>query len=410
MRAYSGAVHAAATTIQRLAHRMQTSELDVLTQQAFRLVIGATPQYLGASLTETELRSTIRGNLDQLLGALAHQGTEALDDAWTTLAETGRRRAQQRVPLESLLRSFRIGGRVLWEGMIHAAAGHEGDLSRLLNDAGVVWEVVDRGSEVVTRAYRDEQLRLELLVQRRREVLLGNLLDGRPPASGGLSDAGRVLSMPVDSSYVVVVRKVGPTDLDPIPEVEAILTSVGLASAWVSRGSRDIGVIAVSARTGTRGVQEALAARLPGPAALSPLVSSLGGIADGHRLAELAVRTLAPDSTALVQATDRLPHALLIGMPDVAEVLVAHSLGPILALAPVERDVLLTTIEAFVEHHGSHVATARHLACHRNTVIRRMHRIEALIQRSMTETGLLFDLYLAVLALRQQPSAPPASP
>lgn len=396
-----------ATTIQRLAHGMQTTQLDELTQRAFERVLRTDPHYLDASLGDAELRATIRVNLGQLLEALVDRGSVDPDDVWATLAGTGRRRAQQQVPLEALLRSFRIGGRVLWAGLIQEAAGQEGDLAALLNDAAVVWEVVDRGSEVMTRAYWSEQQRLGSLVQRRREVLLGNLLDGRPPAEAELAEAGRVLGMPAGSRYVVVVRTVVPGDLDPVPAAEATLAGAGLASAWVSRGSRDIGVIAVTTPTGTREVQAALADCLPGPAALSPLVTSLAGVGGGHRLAELAVRTLAPGSTDLVRATDRLPRALLIGMPDVAEVLVSHHLGPILDLAPLDRDVLLATIEAFAGHNGSHVATARHLACHRNTVIRRMHRIEVLLDRSMTEAGLLFDLYLAVLALRQHTSALP---
>jgi hypothetical protein len=44
-------------------------------------------------------------------------GRSATDDYFDAARETGRRRAEQRMPLDDVLRSFRLGGRLVWEAL-----------------------------------------------------------------------------------------------------------------------------------------------------------------------------------------------------------------------------------------------------------------------------------------------------
>jgi hypothetical protein len=65
------------------------------------------------------------------------------------------------VPLESLLRAFRLGGTVIWEAMVEQARRQGEDrVEALLGVATAVWRAVDRFSSVVGDAYRDKELEI----------------------------------------------------------------------------------------------------------------------------------------------------------------------------------------------------------------------------------------------------------
>lgn len=58
----------------------------------------------------------------QLLAGSRHGEDASEDDGYYDAArETGQRRAEQRMPLDDVLRSFRLGGRLVWEALIDQA-------------------------------------------------------------------------------------------------------------------------------------------------------------------------------------------------------------------------------------------------------------------------------------------------
>jgi hypothetical protein len=267
-------------------------------------------------------------------------------------------------------------------------------MRRLLDEAVVVWDALDRVSTLVTKAYREEQSRLQRTTQRRRELVLSTLLD-RPPASASAGDeAGEVLAIPVRGPRVVVVSTVGSG------HPEKALRAAGFTSAWVTQGARDVGLLSLLSADDLPRATATLAECLPGAVTVSPLIDSFDEVAAAHRLAALTLRTLPGSYQGIARVTDRLPHTLVAGVPDVADVLVRHTLGGLLAVRPAEREVYLSTLEALVEADGSFAGAARKLYCHRNTVLKRAHRIEALTGRRLTSTRALVELYLAVLAVR----------
>ena len=155
-------------------------ELVALTDELVSLIGDAVPDYADLStVSAAELRLSCQLNLRVALAELA--GTAPLVDPLATpQRETGQRRARQRLPLESLLHSYRLGGRVLWQGLVRRAAqgGSPREHRQLLDEAWILWEVIDRHSSIVSRAYREEQGRLQQRTQRRRSALLIALLEG----------------------------------------------------------------------------------------------------------------------------------------------------------------------------------------------------------------------------------------
>ena len=100
----------------------------------------------------------------------------------------------------------------------------------------------------------------------------------------------------------------------------------------------------------------------------------------------------------MVSVSDRLPEVLLAGSPQVAPLLVAQTLGPILALPEAQATTLMDTLTALLRHDGSPTHAAEELFCHRNTVIYRLKQIEQLTGRSLTDPRDKMLLGLALMA------------
>jgi PucR family transcriptional regulator, purine catabolism regulatory protein len=145
-------------------------------------------------------------------------------------------------------------------------------------------------------------------------------------------------------------------------------------------------------------------------AALGP--GGWAGLGAAHALAELA----AADATAraaLTRAADREPMAaparwddlLDAGLPDLlpdgaAAAFARRVLGP-LAAPSREAETLLTTLDAYQEHHGRLAAVATALGVHRNTVRRRLRRVEDLTGRSPATPRGRAELWVATEIARR---------
>ncbi|WP_411200881.1 helix-turn-helix domain-containing protein [Streptomyces cyaneofuscatus] len=97
---------------------------------------------------------------------------------------------------------------------------------------------------------------------------------------------------------------------------------------------------------------------------------------------------------------ERWPAVLVAGAPELSARLLAEVFGPLLALAPAERALLVGTLEAWLECGGSVGRAAVRLRCHRNTVFNRLRRLERLTSRSLSHPCELVETVLALEALR----------
>jgi DNA-binding PucR family transcriptional regulator len=134
-------------------------------------------------------------------------------------------------------------------------------------------------------------------------------------------------------------------------------------------------------------------------AGVAPEVDGLAEVNVAHRHAETALRALPPIGAAVGDLDARLPGALIVTAPDLAARLVQRALGGVLDLERDERKVLLETLRTWLETGGSAGQTASRLYCHRNTVLNRLRRVEALTGRSVERVDDLVEWSLALLAL-----------
>ncbi len=388
-----------------LRHSLATAllvDLDRLTDRAVDDIHAHSGTYAsGDPVTRDDLWTICRDNLLRALedfGGLAPTG----GDFEGAARETGRRRAEQGVPLDTVLQAYRRGGRVLWQGMAEhlrtTRAGREADSRDLeLDVAGAVWETIDRYSVAMADAYRLAQLELQNRQDTRRTALFEALLDGRADDPAVAAAAATALGVPAQDRYVVVVTTQDPAaPPHPAPALEA----QGLWSFWRPRSGRYAGLVRLPRRDLPAGrtpppgegpnpallrLLGALRERTGTTAGISPDFERLSQAGRALRLAEQTLRTLPAGSGETALFDERLNEILLSGRPDIAERIVTVHLGPVLVTGG-ERAALLTTLRVWLDHGCSASRAAELLYCHRNTVLNRIGRVAELTGRS-SESG-----------------------
>jgi hypothetical protein len=383
-----------ATTLDYLGEHRR-ARVGALTDRLVDTIVAGNPGYRAVRVVPlADLRASCHDNLTrvlELLRAAVAEGTVAPpgEAAYDAARATGRRRAEQGLPLDDVLRSFRMGGRLVWEDLVDRAPASLGAAD--VREIGTrLWEVIDETSAQVAAAYHAAEQVAVRADEQLRAALWESLLGGRAADPGFAHEAARLLDVPVDGRYLVVLADA----LDPVRVEEALLPQ---ASVWVRRTGGVAGLLPVGEAPHAP-VLRTLRRYADAPVAVSGPVTGLAGVGAGVRQASLALRTLG-GAAGLASFDDRLPEALLLTAPDVAERLVETWLGPVLELPRPERDALLGTLEAWVATGGSPTHTAARVHCHRNTVLNRLRRVASLLGRA--DLGEVPPVELA-LALRSR--------
>lgn len=378
------------------------SRVEILADALVDTIVRDNPGYRATGVVpRADLWLSCLDNIRRLLELLADavEGGGLVADptgpALQAARATGRRRAEQGQPLDDVLRSFRLGGRMIWEDLIEQAGDRLGaDDVRVMGTA--LWEVVDLTSSQVAVAYHGQERAMVRADEQLRAELWEGLLGGRAQDQAFAVQAGRSLDLPVDGHFLVV----------DTAELDVLLAGQDLAphaSSWVRRARGVVGVVVLRAedpRGALADLRSVAAGRAPGQAfGVSAPVRGLGGIDAGHRQAVLAREALG-SRPGFAAYEERLPDVLLLSAPEVADRLVRVWLAPLLALSASEAGPLLDTLRAWVAAGGSPSRTAELVPCHRNTVLNRLRRIGELTGRTLMDQAPPLDLELALRAHR----------
>jgi hypothetical protein len=335
-------------------------------------------------------------------------GSISDDPAYQAARSTGRRRAEQGQPLDDVLRSFRMGGRMIWEDLLDQ--GQELDAHDVRAIGTALWEVVDQTSAQVAVAYHSHERSVLRADEQLRAELWEGLLGGRAQDPTFGLQAARALDLPVDA-LLVVVSAAGVDGVDGVDGASGVGGAggpggVGLeerlaphASAWVRRTREVVGLVALR-DSDPRPVHALLGqwadVERGSAVAVSSPVQGLADVDEGHRQASLARESLGGPGFAAFD--DRLPEVLLLSSPEISDRLTALWVTPILDLASSESEALLDTLEAWVACGGSVTRTAETVPCHRNTVLNRLRRVAAVTGHDVLEGAPPVELLLALRA------------
>ncbi|MCR6485046.1 helix-turn-helix domain-containing protein [Amycolatopsis sp. OK19-0408] len=380
------------------------ARLDELTDALVAVILAQNPGYhLVDVVPDDDLRCSCRDNLRRVLQLIDQGSGEPAEELYDAARLTGRRRAEQQLPLDDVLRSFRLGGRLVWQALTEQArAAGDVDTEDMLDLATLVWEVVDAISAQVALAYHAAERNLVRADEQRRAALWEGLLQGRAAEPGFAYEAARTLRLPASGPYVVAAAA-GVADAAAVEPLAQALERAGSPSAWQLRADLLVGLISVPGRDVAKAAA-VVGAAVSVPAGVSLVVDGLAGLGSAYQQAVLAMRTVPPRRTEVVCLAERLPEALLLSSPELTGSLMEAWLGGLLDLAGEERDLLVDTLATWVRTGGSATRSAQALHCHRNTVLNRVHRLETLTGHRLTGGDLPLELALVVRAL---PFLPP---
>jgi hypothetical protein len=360
--------------VQQIARRL-LARVELLTDDLVGRILVNEPAYAAVSTVALEdLRLSCRTNLERIVQSLGRVVPSGVD-AYDAPAATGRRRAAQGMPLEAVLHSYRLGGRVVWDGIVDLAGDdpvQPGD-KMLLQVAGLVWEEIDRFSSALASAYRDEELRLRSQHRHQQQRDVAALLAG-PLDRQELTRLSDRLGLP-DGEPIVAVSVLLDDPDQPLFGVADSLATSGLHAVWALTSGMEVGLVRLADRP-RASLVDVLRSHVRQRVGLSSVYRALGETAGAARLAALAARTM-PAGHHVAGIEERLPEALVLAAPELAAVLVAETADRLRERAS-DVDVLLQTVEALIAENGSFSRAADRLYCHRNTVIHRAARVAAL--------------------------------
>jgi hypothetical protein len=348
-----------------------------------------------------DLWRSCRDNFGAVLAAIGGAGPSPAD-MLRTARGTGVQRARQQCPLEWVLQAWHAGGQIMWNDLVSRAGTRDpAQMQQLTGHAGAIWGVIERSSFEMAAAYERVKDQQRPDTDHHLAEIVGALLDGH--AAEFHTEAAHALRLGPHQRFVVAAVEDTAAYGGSSAALRQALQRHGIHSAWGQRAGVHAGIISAAERDAPEESAWILRQPAAGRIGLSPALNGLHRVPAGYRMATLAMATLPPARPAVMPLDECLPDALLLSSPELAQRLVTATFGPVLALPQRERDELLRTVEAWVASLGSVLGTARVLYCHRNTVLNRLHRVQALTNLDVHNAAVWPQLMLGLSALRQAP-------
>jgi hypothetical protein len=330
-----------------------------------------------------QVREVARQNTDLCLDWVAGGGAPeaARFDDFKTSAKN---RATEGMPLEDLLRAYRIGATAAWRVLVAVATPAEHDA--LTRAAELVMTYIDQVSGTVAAAYLEERQHLVSEQERGSRALLEALLGGDALGPGHHETAAQ-LGLALGGSFATFAL--------------ALPSGGARAHAGAAAGLRAVGALALTEGDRVIGLW------LPGRNLSSALPAGAVAVLDpevarDELAASLADVRLAMDillrqgRTGVVPLQDLTLDLLLARAPRLAADLRARVLDPLGPGHGRSRGDLQRTVATYVALHRDRRQTAARLHIHPNTLDHRLRRARELNGLNLDDPE---DIATMVLAL-----------
>ncbi|MGH7643561.1 MAG: PucR family transcriptional regulator [Candidatus Dormibacteria bacterium] len=310
------------------------------------------------------------------------------------LSLMGGRLASTGVPLDAILRAYRVAALVIWQHVIDAVRIHpEIEAQSVLTAVGPLFDYLDAISVAVSTSYLETRERVRREQDRQYDQFFSDVLGGTADRDmvARAAEGGTVLEFP----YRVVL--LGADDAS---------AEATIATAWMVVGahvalyqSSVVALVPGPARIGTleRLLQVAVGSgRAPWQIALGPTAINLSEVPAAVRQARdaLTVGQILMPEQPVYDSAKLHPYLAWIHDLDGLRDFVEAALGPLLERERTRTLPLRQTLEAVLRHDGLSAA-ARSLGVHRHTLLYRMERIEDLVGNwSDSEDRLRLELAL----------------
>jgi hypothetical protein len=383
---------AVSDAVRKLAESIG-ARADELVEEILGEIARAVPEYYRHDqpwLLAGLRRSTHANVKDGIAYVLGEIGLPEPYTAWDT--EATRVVARAGVPLDAVLRSYRLGHATVWEWILGSI--RELELDRATADAVLrrvsraLFAYHDRVMSLVTEEYAVELARFRRGREWRRKELVEELLGGERPSADELDYelGGRHVGLiawgaDVDALLRLLESRSGGRLL-------SVFAGEEIVWAWVGspRGSRSPDL-------------EMLLSDLPDNVAVAagdPL-EGLDGFRASHLQARAAYRVAMRRPRRLTHHHDVAIESLALQDESTARGLVSRELGPLLGS---ERgDVLIETLRAYFAAGNNAAAAAASLGVHERTVANRLQEVEKILGHSLRARRAELELALRIREL-----------
>jgi hypothetical protein len=252
--------------------------------------------YAGTSEVAAEdLRSSCRANAEFVLRSMREDQQADVSAA----QETGRRRAEQGVPLPYVMAAFRVGFSRIWKRLVDRAR-FQGRVSSdvLVDAASDIWAVHDTFAEAMASAYRDTAMAQVLRDERERSALVAALLEGRLLEDMTIWDIADLLRLPRQGPFAVVAAESPQLAHEALPYVENRLRIRGIRSAWRLLPEMQVGIVCLPGTGQLRPLVDELAGSARSRVGISPSYAALTETASALRFARIAMASTMPGGVA----------------------------------------------------------------------------------------------------------------
>jgi hypothetical protein len=377
------------------------AESDAIASTMIRAYEAEIPAY--AEISDPALKEDVHSVSSALVRSwlsVMSSGEQVSSEHLAPMLEGARRRAAQGIDLQSMLRAYRVGIRVMWSEITASPVWHgrrpDGAMAQVATWA---LDFADKLSTAVAAAYLDETEQLAREREHRRSALLNAILAG---------PAGDPIDRPseLDGRHCVAVVRTEPgLSLLELEQTGQLLEEHADALLWTVRHRSVVAALPWRSDLDRYAVRKRLA-RL---AQERPILAvGLGGQADGvaetrvsYAEAAAALRIgplVATTPSAVYDHQDLAPLAALLEQPERARRFALSTLEPLGDLA--RRPWLLPTLEAYLIHQGRLKEAAANLDVHVNTVKYRLKELRACAGPAFADGDRAVSLLLALRALR----------
>jgi len=328
--------------------------------------------------------------------AMMSTGEATTSDLLTPMIESARRRAAQGVDLQSLLRAYRVGIRVMWSEITVSPVWRDEALQGVLAQVAT-WalDFADKISTAVAGAYLETAEQLAREREHRRSALLNVILSG--PVAEAI-DAPAELDQP----HSIAVARVAPDlSLLELERTGQLLEERAGAALWTVRHRSVVAAVPLFPDL----PREQLRRRLRGLVDDGQIVAiGFGGVAEGvaetrqsyaEAIAALRVGSaLDGDGAAVHDFQELAPVVALVENRDRARRFAATALEP---LGDLDKPPwLLSTLEAYLVHQGRVKQAAADLGVHMNTIKYRLKELRPLVDSTLADGSRATTLLLAI--------------
>lgn len=230
----------------------------------------------------------------------------------------------------------------------------------------------------------------------RRSDLIDSLLKGRAFDDRSLRDVAGYLQLPMTGRFVVIAAQIPSVGDDPLAEIESMLRSLDISSAWRLLPDLRVGITHVRADQQLDVVVALLSRMTTSRVGVSAAFADLRDTPQALHVAKVMLRGPKDSASSVVVFDGSILATAAVSAPEAMIKTVGAALDCFGDVGDDDRDMLFETFRVWQDTDASVRGAAEILFCHPNTVRYRLHRIEERTGRSLSRPRDVAELCLAL--------------